>query len=161
VARIAFLVKSFPKLSETFILHQATGLLDAGHEVDVFALDAPNEEISHPEVAAYDLRNRTTYIETPLFGIGVRAGRNALRDLLRDLTYARSLARHGRDGVSLEGVMAGSLGDGLDPDGYDVIHAHFGPIGNAFAFLAAESAARFVFSFYGYDAGEFLDNHPA
>jgi colanic acid/amylovoran biosynthesis glycosyltransferase len=161
VARIAFFVKSFPKLSETFILHQATGLLDAGHEVDVFALDAPNEEISHPEVAVYDLRNRTTYLEAPLLRAGVRAGRNALRDLLRDLTYARSLAQHGRDGVSLEGVMGGSLGDGLDPDGYDVIHAHFGPIGNAFAFLAAESAARFVVSFYGYDASEFLDNHPA
>jgi colanic acid/amylovoran biosynthesis glycosyltransferase len=51
VARIAFLVESFPKLSETLILHQATGLLDAGHEVDVFGLDAPNEKISDPEVA--------------------------------------------------------------------------------------------------------------
>lgn len=159
MARIAFLVKSFPKLSETFILHQVTGLIDAGHEVDVFALDAPDEEISHPELAEYDLRDRTTYLDVPLVSAGVRAGRNALRDFLRDPTYAGSLLRNRRDAVSLETVMAGTLDNGFDTDAYDAIHAHFGPIGNAFAFLAADSDARFIVSFYGFDASEFLDKH--
>jgi len=161
VARIAFLLKSFPKLSETFILYQVTGLLDAGHDVDVFALDAATEEASHTEVAEYGLGERTTYVDVPMFRASARIGRNAFRDLLRDPTYAKSLIRNRHAAVSLKDVMAGALDREFDPDAYDVIHAHFGPVGNAFAFLAAESAARFVVSFYGYDASKFLDNHPA
>ena len=34
--RIAFIVEVFPKLSETFILNQITGLIDEGHEVEIF-----------------------------------------------------------------------------------------------------------------------------
>ena len=34
--RIAFLVNNFPMLSETFVLNQITGLLDRGHEVDIY-----------------------------------------------------------------------------------------------------------------------------
>jgi colanic acid/amylovoran biosynthesis glycosyltransferase len=29
-------LSSFPQISETFILNQITGLLDLGHEVDIF-----------------------------------------------------------------------------------------------------------------------------
>jgi len=35
--KIAFIVGGFPTLSETFILNQITGLLDMGHEVEIFA----------------------------------------------------------------------------------------------------------------------------
>ena len=161
MARIAFLLKSFPKLSETFILYQVIGLLDAGHHVDVFALDAPTEEASHPEVAEYGLDERTTYVDIPMFRASVRAGRNAFRDLLRDPTYASSLVRNRHAAVSLKDVMAGSLDRGFDPDAYDAIHAHFGPIGNAFSFLALEGEARFIVSFYGFDASEFVDKNPA
>lgn len=35
--RIAFVVSHFPSLSETFILNQIAGLLDRGHEVDVYS----------------------------------------------------------------------------------------------------------------------------
>ena len=41
--RIAFIVWHFPVLSETFILNQVTGLLDLGHEVDIFAFRPPKE----------------------------------------------------------------------------------------------------------------------
>ncbi|MEN9519388.1 MAG: hypothetical protein RLZZ381_1976, partial [Cyanobacteriota bacterium] len=34
--RIAFLVDQFPSLSETFILNQITGLIDRGHEIDIY-----------------------------------------------------------------------------------------------------------------------------
>ena len=34
--RTAHLIGVFPKLSETFILNQLTGLIDRGHEVDIF-----------------------------------------------------------------------------------------------------------------------------
>ncbi len=34
--RIAIFVGSFPLISETFILRQITGLIDLGHDVDIF-----------------------------------------------------------------------------------------------------------------------------
>ena len=41
--KIAFIVSGFPTLSETFILNQITGLLDLGHDVEIFAQINPNE----------------------------------------------------------------------------------------------------------------------
>ena len=37
--KIAFIAGVFPALSETFILNQITGLIDLGHDVDIFALE--------------------------------------------------------------------------------------------------------------------------
>ena len=36
--RIAFVVNSFPALSETFILDQIAGLIDLGHDVHILSL---------------------------------------------------------------------------------------------------------------------------
>ena len=66
--RIAFIVNQFPMLSETFVLNQATGLMDLGHEVDIFttySADPKNLEKMHPDVVKYHLLDRTHYAHTP------------------------------------------------------------------------------------------------
>ena len=40
--KIAFLVGKFPVLSQPFIINQLTGLLDSGHDVDIYALEGPS-----------------------------------------------------------------------------------------------------------------------
>jgi len=64
--RIAMFVGSFPVVSETFILRQITGLIDLGHEVDIYA-DTRVEAGApmHPDVAKYDLLARTTFMDMP------------------------------------------------------------------------------------------------
>src|SRR6266699_3238343 len=64
--RIAMFVGSFPVVSETFILRQITGLIDRGHEVDIYA-DTRVEAGApvHPDVAKYDLLGRTTFMDMP------------------------------------------------------------------------------------------------
>ncbi|MGB3493027.1 MAG: glycosyltransferase [Elainellaceae cyanobacterium] len=57
--RIAFLVGHFPRLSETFILNQVTGLLDRGHEVDVYTDHIEDWSVVHPDVNRYHLWERT------------------------------------------------------------------------------------------------------
>ncbi len=42
---IAFIVEVFPKLSETFILNQITGLIDLSHDVEIFSMMKPEEKI--------------------------------------------------------------------------------------------------------------------
>ncbi len=64
--RIAFIVTLFPRLSETFILEQITGLIDRGHEVDIFAVTSANEPIVNQDVIKYKLLDRTFYdVELP------------------------------------------------------------------------------------------------
>ena len=43
---VAFIVSRFPSISQTFILRQITGLLDRGHDVDIFAYSPGKDPIS-------------------------------------------------------------------------------------------------------------------
>ena len=63
--RIAFLLNSFPALSETFILNQITGLMDLGHDVRIFALSDPRESRVHADVERYRLMERVRYPAIP------------------------------------------------------------------------------------------------
>src|SRR5437867_2663906 len=64
--RIAFLLGTFPVISETFILRQITGLLELGHDLRIFANTRPDDSAPiHAEVAKYNLLNRTTYVDGP------------------------------------------------------------------------------------------------
>jgi colanic acid/amylovoran biosynthesis glycosyltransferase len=60
--KIVYLVDSFPKLSETFILNQITGLIDRGHEVKILALNNPQEKQVHEEINRYNILTKTHYI---------------------------------------------------------------------------------------------------
>mgnify|MGYP006928203217 CR=1 FL=1 len=64
--RIAMIVDRFPALSETFVLDQITGLLDLGHEVEIFARGSSDETVVHPAVDRYDLRDRVHVLDIPV-----------------------------------------------------------------------------------------------
>jgi colanic acid/amylovoran biosynthesis glycosyltransferase len=57
--KIAFIVNEFPSVSQTFVLNQITGLLDRGHDVDIFAEDARRDLPIHEDVKRYNLLERT------------------------------------------------------------------------------------------------------
>jgi len=179
--RIAVIVGVFPEVSETFILRQITGLLDAGHEVDIYAdtrggMNSP----LHPEIEKYRLLDRTTYLdmppesapwEMPVWPISgktwlpgaeiptanwrrlVRAMPPLLRCLVRAprLTCeALSPAEHGYQAASLSALYRLEKLSRTAKT-YDLIHAHFGPVGNSFRFTRKLWRAPFIVSFHGYD----------
>src|SRR5260370_38353165 len=51
--RVAYLVKTFPRLSETFILNEILGVEELGLELEIFSLRRlpPESEPVHPDVA--------------------------------------------------------------------------------------------------------------
>ncbi|MBI3853885.1 MAG: glycosyltransferase [Verrucomicrobia bacterium] len=179
--RIAFFVGSFPVISETFILRQITGLLDLGHEVEIFAdTRAPNDTPAQPEVASHRLLERTTFMDLPPecapweLPVWPLTGRiwipGASTSVHNSVRAARALwpllgclAR--KPGLALQtlrwseyGFQAASLSilyrlaKLLGKRGpYDVLHAHFGPNGNSFRFARELWRAPFVVSFHGYD----------
>jgi len=59
--RIAFFIGLFPCMSETFILKQITGLIDRGHDVDIFARFRGRYSQVYEEVQKYRLLQRTFY----------------------------------------------------------------------------------------------------
>lgn len=156
--RVAVLVRKFPKLSETFILNQITGLIDAGHEVDIFAWTAEDDGAVHGDVQAYDLMGRTHYLQVPRSRLRRIAGtlrrmggsRGAWR---RPSLVLRSLdaRRYGRAAASLELLYAGASLARNGP--YDIVHCQFGQLGPA-ALTFRETGAlsgRLVVSFRGWD----------
>jgi colanic acid/amylovoran/stewartan biosynthesis glycosyltransferase WcaL/AmsK/CpsK len=84
--KIAVILGGFPKLSETFILRQLTGLADLGHEIDIYARRNPREASVQPDVQRYGFLARTQYYEVP-------AGRLA-RAARALATFVRAFPRH-------------------------------------------------------------------
>lgn len=179
--RIGIFVGSFPVLSETFIVRQITGLIDLGQQVDIYAdTPADPASPVHAEVGKYRLLDRTTFMDVspetapwempvwPIFGrtwppgsatslwnVGRLA--RALPRLIRCLARAPRLtwqalrrSEYGYQAASLSvlyrlSVLSARRG------GYDVLHAHFGPVGNSFRFARALWRAPLMVSFHGYD----------
>ena len=48
--KVLFLLIHFPKLSETFILNQITGLIDRGYDVKILARKNDNEKLINSDV---------------------------------------------------------------------------------------------------------------
>src|SRR5690349_4404549 len=142
--RIAFITGKFPALSETFILNQITGLIDRGHEVDVYSWNG--EARVHPDVESYRLLERTAYWPRMPAGKLSRLARGM------GLLAKNAVAAPGCTARSLNvfryGKQAGSLMLLQDLDflrrrgGYDVVHCHFGPNGLKGAMLREIGALR-------------------
>ena len=65
--KIGYILGSFPKLSESFIMNEVIALINLGVEAKIFSLSKVSEEIMHGEVEEYNLRERTSYhLERPL-----------------------------------------------------------------------------------------------
>lgn len=178
--RIGVFVGAFPVLSETFILRQITGLLEQGHDVHVFANARGDLAVQHEAIARYHLLERTTFIEGPaesvLWEMPMRPVRgetwvpgaedpvsnlNRVADGLPILrACAEQHARLTREVLDTReyGYRAASWSGACRlatllrcKGGFDVLHAHFGPVGNAFRFARELFQAPLVVSFHGYD----------
>jgi colanic acid/amylovoran biosynthesis glycosyltransferase len=181
--RIAFLLDTFPQISETFIIRQITGLIDSGHEVDIYSANRPYpSSITHKEVSEYDLISRTTYLdsvippeagywEMPVLPITettwipgtaesipnwlrvVRAVPDFMKCLVHEprLTFS-TLNPHEYHGnaISLGALYRLSAILSISKH-YDILHAHFGPVGNNFRFARNILRAPLVVTFHGYD----------
>ncbi len=153
--RIAFIVSTFPKLSETFILSQITGLLDMGHDVRVFSeYRNTSEKKVHPDVLRYALPERTSYFITPenrllraasaskLFASNIFKGPV---ELLKSINFLAL----GKKALSLKvlHLLAPMLGRR-----FDIIHSHFGINGALAVYLKLIGVpGRYITTFHGYD----------
>ena len=130
--RILFMVGLFPKLSETFILNQITGLIDRGHHVDVYASKPGDCSVVHSDVEKYNLANNTYYWNPPqnrLLRFFHRFS-TMVRQWLKDPLLASRILTIVRRRPSLATIrLLFTAIDLLSRPHYDIIHCHFGPTG--------------------------------
>lgn len=180
-SRIGMFLGTFPVVSETFILRQITGLLDLGCEVDIYADQRGDcANAVQPEVRRYDLLERTTWTDAPAASVPyemsvwpitgetwVPGEAHALSNLGRALralppalhcfgarpslaTQLLDAQEYSYRAASLSGLYRLSRLLRSERSG-DLIHAHFGPVGNSFRFVRELWNAPLVVSFHGYD----------
>jgi colanic acid/amylovoran biosynthesis glycosyltransferase len=153
--KVAFFVDVFPRLSNTFIINQITGLLTRGHEVDIFARAIGDFDHAHGDVGRYCLGERMRHIAVPRrrlhrlvkaarLVIGQRAWHAAVADAL-------NVRRHGRDALSL--VQLYTVLSFLAWREYDVVHCQFGKLAPLLLPLRESGvlSAKLVTSFRGAD----------
>ena len=159
--KIAFLVQSFPKLSETFILNQIVSLLEFGCHIDIFAINDPRESKVHPDVSKYKLLNRTYYFKIPedrlqrLIGL-LRGYFSFLKRhpfiFLKFKKYVESFGMYFAVNKFLLAVP-------FLNNNYDIIHCHFGNVAREFLFLKdlLGSKTKFLTVFHGFDVSAVLN----
>jgi colanic acid/amylovoran biosynthesis glycosyltransferase len=186
--RIAFFVDQFPSLSETFILNQITGLIDRGHEVDIYCDreafpkgNRPgNGSQMHSEVTKYQLLSRTYCTVIPrnplwrgLKGIGLLLGNfwrsqgipggkspQTILPILQTLNFWRfNPSRYGEPARYLKPLYLAL--PCLNQPSYDIIYCHYGRNGLKAALLKDLGVieGKIVVVFHGYDISRYLDMH--
>ena len=158
--KIAFVVGSFPNLSETFILNQVTTLLDLGCDVSIFANYNPNDPHLHTDISRYNLMSRTCYPANITQNKTIRRLKSLaaivpifLKRPVATTGFLRFLLHH-PEGFSYKLLY---FGIGFLRKNFDIIHCHFGP--NAFKPVELKKAgisAKLLTTFHGYD----LNSYP-
>ena len=152
---IAFIVDSFPALSETFILDQVTGMIERGHRVTVFAHERPPADLPvHPDVEKYRLMSRVRYFDVPESKIarifsGLLIAASGLIHHPSVVTGALDPWRSGRNALNLR--MLYWTAPFMD-ERFDIIHTHYGINGSIAAYIRSLGIhGRIVCQFHLYD----------
>ncbi|MEZ4547133.1 MAG: glycosyltransferase [Thermodesulfobacteriota bacterium] len=152
--KIAFIAGVFPALSETFILNQITGLIDLGHDVDIFALERGYSEKLHGDITKYDLLSRTHYPERrPGEPLGsIRSLVLHSPGLLKRPSSLFKVYRAIKKGIPGSAFLFHCV-PFFRQNSYDIVHCQFGPNGNIGAELKELGVinAKLVTTFHGYD----------
>ena len=126
--QIAFVLKGYPRLSETFIAQEIHSLLELGLDIAIYSLRHPTDTATHPVhddidasvnyLPEYLHQEPWRVIRSLLFLRRHDGLRRALATWWKDLKRDRSRSRIRRMGQAL--VLAAEL-----PDNTRAIHAHF------------------------------------
>lgn len=160
IKNIAFVVKNFPTVSETFIVNQINGVIEAGYQVSLFAYNRVNTKVIHESLKRYDLLGRVQYFKKPpvskLTRLLVFFGWT-LKHIFK-LQWGRffksiNIFKYGKEAYTLK-LFYEAQWFLLNND-FDLIHAHFGMNGERIAYLKAQGiipkSVKIITTFHGYD----------
>lgn len=157
--KIAFIVNCFPSLSETFILNQVVGLIERGHEVDIYTIEKEEINKVHSAVNQYNLLDRTYCLPAIPQNRWLRLIKSLkllakyIYKCPRAMGRSLNLFKSGTDFFWLLYAIVPNLNKT-----YDIIHCQFGTQsfqGMAFRRINAPGA-KLITTFRGHDISSFL-----
>ena len=153
--RVAYVLKMYPRFSETFVLNELLELERQGVYLHVFSLKRPNDGIAHADVR--QVRARVTYVPESLPAL-VWAQRALLRRRpLRLLRILLRAVRKRRFESAKHVLQAGALAPTVLEDGFDHVHAHFASAATSVA-LHASRLTDVPYSLTAHAKDIFLDS---
>ena len=161
--KIAVIVSLFPSVSETFVLRQILGLLEAGHDVRIFAREKDPHSSVHPEFQSFHLEARTVYIPAShgskttlrMKALGLLV-KSVLRSPLQTLRVLSVLLTHRKE-FSYRLLFHALT---VLPWAPDVLHCHFGQNAILWATLKRMGLKYpLVTTFHGHDVSSYPRAH--
>ncbi len=163
--KIAFILNSFPVITETFILNQITGIIDLGYEIDIFARHKNKTSLVQPEVEKYKLNDKIHYpgkLTRNKVLLFIQAVYSIFKLLLnKPVTIINSLKILKYSSLKdLLKVLHFSILF-LDKKQYDIIHCHYGYVGIIGQRLKEIGIikGKLVTTFYGSDLFSLTKEH--
>jgi len=138
--RVLYVLKRYPRLSETFIVRELLGLEAAGAHVGIDALLEPEAGVQHPDVNA--VRAVVRYLPRKPRWTAAVLGAHLRVGLRRPVQWTIRAMRARRHGGWRRFVQAGIVADRVRRDGFDHVHAHFATAAAEVARDAASLAGR-------------------
>lgn len=152
--RVAVFTRTFPTVSQTFVIRQCAALVERGHDLTVFARAPSTAEPEHEDVRRFGLlERRFDWARAPSLAEAVKLGSAAT------LQAVAAALRTPATGLPLswsERPLAAARAASLPA--FDVILCHFGPQGLLADWLVRAGALRgpVVTVFHGFDVSGFV-----
>ena len=135
MTRIGYVLKVYPRFSETFIVTEILAREAHGDDLRIYALRPTTDARFHPEIAR--VRAQVSWVPRPAKASEFWA---QLSDSLRHEDLRRRFAELAPDivGLPADEVAQGiSLAASVIDDGIDHLHAHFASLAGRMAWLAS------------------------
>ena len=157
---IAIVVNYFPTVSETFIVNQINSLLDSGFKISLYAYNQLDLSVIHDSFTRYNLLTKANYfVKSPASKIKrfITFFKWTLHNFkhIKWSLYFKTLniLKYGKEAYTLKLFFEAQWF--LVTNKTDVIHAHFGMVGNRIAYLKAKgiipNGIPLITTFHGYD----------
>ena len=157
---VGYVVSTWPRLSQTFVLNEVLALEQRGVQVRIFSTKDPGGEPTHAKLA--NVRAPVTYLSFRR-RTGAIVGANLRLAWRRPGAYARALLRalrFGRPAVLRRFLQAGYLADVLGREPVPHLHAHFAT-GPALVAMLTHELLGVSYSFTAHARDIFVDTPRA
>ncbi|MFC5380496.1 glycosyltransferase [Aquipuribacter nitratireducens] len=134
--RIGYVLKMYPRFSETFVLTEVLSLEEAGASLEIFSLRPPVDARFHADLAR--VQAPVTWVDSS----SVRASEawQRLREAATRLPRLPGLLPELLEADARDALQAVAVADAAVARGLDHLHAHFGSVATTVARLAARLA---------------------
>lgn len=146
--KIAYVLKGFPKLSESFVLTEIVELLKNGHDIQIFSINLSVDDVKHEGIQDYNILQRTHYFNiNRIFKVNfVNLLKYFLKGVVQDLCELRIHIN-----ILTFNLKLAYFATIMKKNDVELIHAHFATMGNVVKKLSKILDLPYTLTAHAYD----------